>query len=170
MNKKGFTLVEVLAVIIILGVVMTMGSIGIGAVKNKIEQNMFEKKITFVISAAQTWGQDNKESLTTPQYRTVVQLIDSGTLETEETYIQDDASYTCSTKKPSIDGKTHCYVIENNVDGRPINNLPVKIYMRHNRVYACIPTNEAAYATTIKNLLGEKDDFSKYAHLNYYCS
>ena len=51
MNKKGFTLTELLAVIVILAVVSLIGTVSITGVKRKMNENMFRNKLAEVISA-----------------------------------------------------------------------------------------------------------------------
>lgn len=64
MNKKGFTLVELLATIVIIAVVTGVGTVSIINIKKKIEQNMFKSKLELAVTAAKNWGQDNKELFT----------------------------------------------------------------------------------------------------------
>lgn len=162
MSKKGFTLTELLAVIVILGVVMTIGSISVTAIRQKIDQNMFENSIEFIINAAKSWGNDNKQivkdSGTAGVTKNVDFLISSNYLETEET-ANNDGTYACS--KFSGDS---CFVVSNNLEGTIINNLNIKIYMRHDRVYACIFDSADNLALLVD------PDKSIYSHLNYYCS
>ena len=140
MNKNGFTLVELLATIVILGVVMLIGTVSITGVKNKINENNFKTKLELIISNAERWGQDNKETLSTAQTKEVKDLIDLN-------YIEPDTGS----------------VITNDINGKSLNTLSIKVYLNYNRVYACIKKT-----TTNKNLLGDNSSYSKYAA--YYCS
>ena len=166
MDKKGFTLVELLATIVIIAVVTLIGTVSIGSIRNKMNKNMFEKKLTLIISAAQNWGQDNREVLTSKRTvgnvankmgvasnKKISELISSNYLQTEE----KDCN---SADKVGTD----CLVVTDNSNGKVINKLEVFIYLEYNRVYACIVKND-----TNKGLLSEDNSYSLYSHLNYYC-
>ena len=64
MNKKGFTLVELLAVIAILGVVMTIGIVSISTVRRNINLQGLQTKLQDILASAKMWGNDNKYKLT----------------------------------------------------------------------------------------------------------
>lgn len=167
MSKKGFSLVELLAVIVILGVVMTIGSISIATVRQKIDKNMFENKIEFVIQAGKNWGNNNKAELIEAgnvKEMTIADLIADGVLKTEELEVKDESSYICG-KEIEKDGKKFCHVITNSIDGSVVNNLKIKIHMKHNRVYACIVNNSDNWA-----ILNDNAAHDEYGHLNYYCA
>ena len=52
MNKKGFTLIEVLAVIVILALLSVLVTPSITAISNRIKHNMLESKINLINDAA----------------------------------------------------------------------------------------------------------------------
>ena len=163
MNKKGFTLVEILAVLVIIVVVSLIGTVSITGVKKKMEENLFKNKLGEIISAASKWGEDNKSELDTE--RTVGFLITNGYLETEEAINPVKYEHTCGSLSNDENGYVEdglCKnVITNNVDYKVLNSLVVKIYRENNRVYSCIVDSESN-----KNLLV---DWDKYSDLNYYC-
>lgn len=163
MNKKGFTLVEILAVLVIIAVVSLIGTVSITGVRRKMEENLFKNKLGEIISAASKWGEDNKSELDTT--KTVGFLITSGYLETEEAINTTKYEHTCGTSKSDVNGYVEdelCKnVITNNVDYKVLNSLTVEIYRSNNRVYSCIVDNE-----NNRNLLV---DWDKYSDLDYYC-
>lgn len=164
MNKKGFTLVEILAVLVIIVVVSLIGTVSITGVKRKMEENLFKNKLGEIISAASKWGEDNKSELDTE--KTVGFLITNGYLETEEAINPVKYNYEdkCGSDKNDENGYKEgelCKnVITNNVDYKVLNSLEVKIYRSNNRVYSCIVDT-----LDNRNLL----DWDKYSDLNYYC-
>ena len=158
MNKKGFTLVEILAVLALLSVILIIGTVSINGIHNKIDKNLFESKLEYIINGAETWGQDNKTSLMDGELTTTVgSLIASKDIETDE--LRNYASCEAGNSK---DGK--CMVITNNVTGNVINALELRVYLENNRVYSCIIKNSSNM-----NLLDEDASYSKYSSLNYYC-
>lgn len=79
--KKGYTLVEVLAVIIILGIV---GLIAIPAVYNSIEtskQKSYNSQVELIINEAKRWAVSNNELLPTTEndvYKLSIRTLISG--------------------------------------------------------------------------------------------
>ena len=61
MNKKGFTLTELLAVIVILGVLLTIAVPSVLYINDLLKDNMYDKKLKFIEQAAQLYGQDNAD-------------------------------------------------------------------------------------------------------------
>lgn len=163
MNKKGFTLVEILAVLVIIAVVSLIGTVSITGVRRKMDENLFKNKLGEIISAASKWGEDNKSELDTE--KTVGFLITNGYLETEEAINTIKYEHTCGSDKNDENGYIEdglCKnVITNNVDYKVLNSLVVLIYRENNRVYSCIKDSESN-----RNLLV---DWDKYSDLNYYC-
>ena len=63
MNKKGFTLVELLAVIVILAIIITIAVPSTIAVSNKIKKKMYNTKVDMIMDAAKMYGQDNSSKV-----------------------------------------------------------------------------------------------------------
>ena len=177
MNKKGFTLTELLAVIVILAVVGLIGTVSITGVKKKMNENMFRNKLAEVISAGSKWGEDNKDLLDRTDVvsghpyteKTVGFLIQENYLNTEEKVLPEKYDYSvaaCTGKGGKMETSTGLctMVITNNVDYKIINSLKLKIYRENNRVYTCIVKED-----NTKTLLAD-DSYSVYGDLNYYCN
>ncbi|MBP5684399.1 MAG: type II secretion system protein, partial [Bacilli bacterium] len=64
MNKKGFTLVELIGVIVILAILSLLAVRTYGNVMNNIAKKQLEEKILTIEKAAMSYGQDNKGLLT----------------------------------------------------------------------------------------------------------
>ena len=82
LNKKGFTLVELLVVIVILGVIM---SIAIPSITSSIERSKDKQKeqiIKLIVSAGELYVDKHKNTVTPPI--TLNQLIEDGLITKEE--------------------------------------------------------------------------------------
>lgn len=116
-TKNGFTLVELLAVIVLLSIVITIAVPGVMGISNKIKINMYCEKIEFIEQAAKTYGDDILDSLTATGLNvTVKQLVDKGYLKKD----QDDAPIIIDPRDTS---STALY------------NMSFKIFLKYNRPY-----------------------------------
>ena len=129
--KKGFTLVELMAVLVLIVIIASIGYAGITAVQRNINQNLWEATVEEIETGAVKYGQDNLNVLNTNETCnidgsetrncievTVEFLINSNYIDTDEV---DD-----SEKE----------IITNNVTGEIVNDNIVCIYLENNRVYA----------------------------------
>ena len=70
LNKKGFTLVEVLAVIVILGILSTIGTVSIINLRKKQEEKFNNTQLQIFKQTSQTYFSDNKSKLPTVPFDT----------------------------------------------------------------------------------------------------
>lgn len=115
MNKKGFTLVELLAVILILGVIMGIGATAVTNTKKKISEQQYENVINNILIKAEDYA--HKNSFTKNIEITVQDLIDRGILVPGEDGIVtspiDNSNINCYkitvtyTKGERVDGVTN---------------------------------------------------------------
>ena len=63
LNQKGFSMIELLAVIVILGILSTVAIVSISAVLNRAEKNHYATQEKNIILAAESYAQDNKSVL-----------------------------------------------------------------------------------------------------------
>ncbi len=119
-NSKGFTLVELLAVIVILAILITIAVPSTIGISNKLKENMFCKKIDSIEVAAKLYGEDRKSSFT-ENYETypsqkiaVKDLIETGDL-----------------KK---DNNTSPYILDPR-DNTSMDDLELIVYEKYNRIY-----------------------------------
>lgn len=118
-DKKGFTLVELLAVIVILAILVTIAVPSTIAISKKIKSNMYDAKIDLILNAAVLYGQDystkvnSSESCSGPII-TLQELVDKGYVK------KDDKSGNVISP----------------IDNSRMNNLRICIYSKNNRVYA----------------------------------
>ena len=132
--NKGFTLIEMLVVIIILALVSTLSYTGITAFNRNIKKNMWEEKTTIIEKAAVDFGTDNKnilvgsctidgKTVNNCKKVTVQELINKGYLNTKETDEDGNKVITNDT-------------IEYGEDGYYANTMNVNVYLKNNVVYA----------------------------------
>lgn len=129
--NKGFTLVELMAVLVLIVIIASIGYAGITAVQRNINQNLWEATVEEIETGAVKYGQDNLNVLNTNETCnidgsetrncievTVEFLIDSNYIDTDE--VDDNEKE----------------IITNNVTGEIVNDNIVCIYLENNRVYA----------------------------------
>lgn len=77
-SKKGFTLVEILAVIVIISVVMLIGGVAISQIRLNINADMLKKQLEIVLTNAKTFGTDYESEIDTQKEIKLDELISSG--------------------------------------------------------------------------------------------
>ncbi|MCI8575849.1 MAG: prepilin-type N-terminal cleavage/methylation domain-containing protein [Bacilli bacterium] len=78
MNKKGFTLIEVLATIAILAMLFAIGIPTFFAVSNHVKQKNYEDKKSYVLRKAEQWAMDTGRTVTN-----ISHLIEEGYLDSD---------------------------------------------------------------------------------------
>ncbi len=135
MKEKGFTLVELLAVITILAIVTVLASYGISTVSNIIKNNIWENKVNIIENGAIRYGEDydfllkekGSSKCAFMEYDVAESLYcNEVTVEylLERNYIQTDERDS-SNKKIITDDK-----------GNVINDTIVYVWIENNLVYA----------------------------------
>lgn len=126
-NKKGFTLVELLAVIVILALISVMASTGIMTLSKKSKENMYCAKLEMISGIAQDYAVKYEYELNQSNeyyngYKSikikVSDLISSGKLE------------------PDKDNK-----VINPVDDSSLNDKEIILYLKNNQVNVYIDSN-----------------------------
>lgn len=87
-NKKGFTLVEVLAVIVIIGVIMSVAIPAAVMVSNSIKERAYNSKMENYLAAAESYAKNNKDIF---GEATAIQI----SVETLLAYGYADSDYSC---------------------------------------------------------------------------
>ena len=103
-NKKGFTLMELLSVIVLLGIIITIGLFSISSIRKAILDRQYKNLKTEIELAAEKYYQDTENT-----FFYVQTLIDEG-------YIKTDNS-SLNIYSPIDSNIMNCYMI-NVVDGK----------------------------------------------------
>lgn len=98
-NKKGFTLVELLAVIVILGILLGVTTVAVGNIKKKQDIKNYENIISSILTGAKRYVTDNNLSTGIVNVQT---LFDDG-------YVDFDESKFDSSKYSKLSDETVLY-------------------------------------------------------------
>ena len=114
MNKKGFTLVELLSVIVLIGLLLGLAIPGINKIRNNVNKKSDKKNIELIESAAVLWGQNNKTLLQKDKCDVDNKNINCYKLNIEElknnNYLDDEVSIN--------EGCVFVYIEDNRVYGQ----------------------------------------------------
>lgn len=129
MNKKGFTLVEVLAVVVILSIILSMATFGVMNIRRNSLQKLVDTKISNLESSAIIYGQENQNELIETCNVDEVnydfcKLVNVKYLIENEYYATNEVN--SENKKDLI----------NNVTNKSMLCDEIQIYKKNNRVYA----------------------------------
>lgn len=137
--KRGFTLVELLAVIVLIAIIALIGAGGITKVRQNVRNDMCKSTVDMIEIAGKHYGEDFKNLLTSNcringnNYKcltvTVQELIDNGYINVKETP-KKDANGNDVTQV--INGETvvvYEKVIKNESNDSVLNNNTVTIYI-----------------------------------------
>lgn len=136
MKNKGFTLVELLVVLVIMAIISAIGFAGVTAVQKNIKKNLWEAKIELILSGAKNYGEDNKNKFketdicningTVKEYcitKDVQFLLDNNYIKTDE----EDNDGNVIITNDTLDEDDSNYIV---------NEKDVKIYLEDNTIYA----------------------------------
>lgn len=113
-NKKGFTLVELIAVIVILALVITIAVPSTIGITKRLKKNMFCSKIDFIENAAKLYGEDNRNDFTNEKIIKVIDLVN-------DSYLKKDHNTTPYVEDPR--------------DKSSLDEMSLTIYKKNKRIY-----------------------------------
>lgn len=140
MNKKGFTLVELLAVIVVLSIVIGLATKSVISIRNNSLEKLLDTKINDLEGAAVIYGQENSNIFEYASSGFTFNINNGG----EETNIVTnykseitvkeliDNNYY-ETKEEDSNGKL---TLINNVTDKSMLCDTILVYRKNNRVYA----------------------------------
>lgn len=135
-NKKGFTLVEILAVVVILAIVIIIAFFSGNAIRQNSLKKIVDTKIEQIEQAAILYGQDNPQKLNETCQVDGVDY-DYCRVVTVRELIESNGNYFTSETLVSDENGEHIDLI-NDVTGKSMLDDTVQIYRRNNRVYSVI--------------------------------
>lgn len=129
--KNGFTLVEILAVIVLLGIVGTLVGTNILKTFRENKVKIYEENLTLAMQAAKTWGSDNINSLIRIDDEAdaisncTSSMVNIETLINNEYLEQEGNVMINPINNESMNSKTFCvyYLINNNLNSDIIVKL-----------------------------------------------
>lgn len=125
MSNKGFTLVELLGVIIILGI---LGVIAFGTIDKNVKQGMYQTCISqerVLIEGAKAWAVDNTPSSTTSVF--VSTLEEEGYIESDLKSPLTDSNYDSNTfVNITVSGSKYSYSVSYGNDEEKCENHKVE--------------------------------------------
>ena len=116
--QKGFTLVELLAVIVILALLATIAVPSAIVISNNIKKDLYCTKVDMLLNDVKRWGDEHKSRLDTSCYvtMTVKELVEEGITAKEN---DEEGSY-----------------IINPYTNEGMDNEEIRLYLKNNRAQA----------------------------------
>ena len=135
MNKKGFTLVELLAVITIIALISTLTSFSVIAVTKMIKESMWKNKVELIENGATRYGEENNYFLKTSNES--CQFTINSKKETHANCLTVKVEYLINRGYVATSEiKSNKKVIINNTNDEIVNNTNVYVWIDNNIVYA----------------------------------
>jgi len=195
-KKNGFTLVELMAVIVLIALIMTIAIPNVLRLAANTKNKAYLTKIDLIESAGESLGNDNlgtikdatgscsfdveADQIVRADYKSSVPSTSENgrypcVYKTVEDLVKSgrlewDAEEQCSTKDICND-KYQDYVVLNPIDNSVINKCYVYIYYKYNRVYAYFDKTQCDIAYpcpqgTVNCVPKDTDGYSELGH-NY---
>ena len=139
-NKKGFTLVELLAVITLLGLLVVIAVPSGLAISKKVKQKMLDSKIELIESGAIVWGQQNKNSIpnkstASPSNCSSAIASNSNVTKCIRKTIRQLVHDENALEEDGINSSGYRY-LKNPTNDKELHTCYIYIYVKNKRVYA----------------------------------
>ncbi len=129
--KKGFTLVELLAVIVIIALLATIAVPSAINISNSIKKDMYCEKIDMILTSAESWGNSHLKQLKQDGScylnKTLADLVEEGIVKKEN-------------EKTSPTG-----YISNPYTNETMDDINIGIYYKNSRAYAFLVKDNHVY-------------------------
>jgi len=126
MNKKGFTLMEILCVVALLGIISVIASVGLVSMSNNTKKNTYCAKLELIKTAALDYGKSHEKEL-------------NNSLEKYEGYKSLTITVEDLIKNGFPVDKDN--IVINPMDNNSLNSLKIILYLKNNQVYSYIDDN-----------------------------
>ena len=132
MNKKGFTFIELLAIIVLIGLITLIAIPSIKLADRKIQNKNYETKKELIKKAAENYGEDNKDILLYSTSTTYTDPSNNVSYPSINIKVRDLLNNGYVSKDTGLKNAD----ILNPVTGVSILNEDIVVYYKNNRVYA----------------------------------
>lgn len=133
MNKKGFTFIELLAVIVLIAVVITIAVPSIRYADKKFHEKAYNTKVEMIKKGAESYGDDYKEIILYSSESTTYTDPDTGnTYPSITVTVRDLMNNGYVTKDSGLKEAD----IQDPRDDQTMLNITITIYIKNNRAYA----------------------------------
>ena len=126
-NKKGFTLIEILCVIVIIGILSVIATISIVNLSSKSKDNLYCAKIDLIENIAESYG-----------IKYELELNNSNELYNGYKSLKIKVSSLVEAGKLDPDKKND---VINPKDNTVMNDIDIILYLKNNQIKAEIPNN-----------------------------
>ena len=130
MNNKGFTLVELLAVLVILSLLITVAVPSVNKILLNINENMYCEKFTNIENAARLYAEDYYMDQSSIDEKVIEGSIPLSIL-IEKSYLSKNEE-TCAL------GSDNNPCILDPRDDTGMDNLTFRVYTKNRRIYASV--------------------------------
>lgn len=140
MNKKGFTLVELMAVIVVLGIVIAIATRSVIGIRNESLNKAVLEKISQLENSGILYGQENPDELNSNcSFNIVVNGEDSSQNYEFCKKITAGELIDKGFFKSGVEGAAGNLDLKNDLTGLSMRCDTIYIYRKNNRIYASIP-------------------------------
>lgn len=123
-SNKGFTLVELLAVVVVLAIIIAIAVPSTLSISTRLKKNMFCSKIDLMETAAMLYGEDRRDSF--------------GTIKVDGTNykgVNVTIKHLVDTKYLKKDHESEPYIEDPRDKNSGLDAMNISIYIKNNRVY-----------------------------------